>query len=190
MSLIPSDYAFAERRLAVTSSRAKLAMYSVLFSQINNMHSFEEVVQARDTYHNMRGIKPMEPKYAPQAPAMPAPNPMRSGAPWLKEDPGAAVPGPLQVLRLQQALAEAEAALAAENKRNELAARIDSEMALAEATRTLLADIRVLLISGNAVHPRKEFAKYRKDLSALASTYGVKIVPVGDKSAATLTINN
>ena len=94
-----------------------------------------------------------------------------------------------RVALLQQELAEAEAALAAKNERDALAAKIDTEIALAEATRTLLADIRILRLTGNQTYRRKEFATYRKELAALAASYDVKIVLVGDKSAAMLVLN-
>jgi hypothetical protein len=94
-----------------------------------------------------------------------------------------------RVTMLKQELAEAEAALAAKNERDALAAKIDAEIALAEATSTLLADISVLLLSNNQTYSRKEFATYRKELTAIAASYDVKIVLVGDKSAATLVLN-
>ena len=94
-----------------------------------------------------------------------------------------------RVTMLQQELAEAEAALAAKNERDALAAKIDAEIALAEATRTLLADIRILRLTGNQTFRRMEFAVYRKELAALAASYDVKIVLVGDKSAAVLVLN-
>ena len=79
--------------------------------------------------------------------------------------------------------------LAAKNERDALAAKIDAEIALAEATRTLLADIRILRLTNNQTHRRREFAQYRKELAALAASYDVKIVLVGDKSAAVLVLN-
>lgn len=94
-----------------------------------------------------------------------------------------------RVAMIQQELAEAEAALAAKNERDALAAKIDAEIALAEATRTLLADIRILRLTNNQTQRRKEFAVYRKELAALAASYDVKIVLVGDKSAAVLVLN-
>ena len=94
-----------------------------------------------------------------------------------------------QVALAQAALAEAEAALAAKNERDALAAKIDAEIALADATSTLLADIRILRLTGNQTYRRPEFAAYRKELSDIASSYGVKIVLVGDKSSAELVLN-
>lgn len=94
-----------------------------------------------------------------------------------------------RVTMLKQELAEAEAALAAKNKRDALAAKIDAEIALAEATRTLLADIRTLRLTDNQTHRRKEFATYREELAALAASYDVKIVRVGDKTTADLVLN-
>ena len=92
-----------------------------------------------------------------------------------------------RVALIQQELAEA--ALAAKNERDALAAKIDAEIELVEATRSLLADIRVLRLTDNQTHRRKEFAKYRKELAALAASYDVKIVPVGDKTAAAIVMN-
>lgn len=94
-----------------------------------------------------------------------------------------------RVALIQQQLAEAEAALAAKNEHDALAAKIDAEIALAEATRTLLADIRVLLLTNNLTYRRKEFTTFRKELTTIAASYDVKIVLVGDKSAATLVLN-
>lgn len=93
-----------------------------------------------------------------------------------------------RVALIQQELAEA--ALAVKNERDALAAKIDAEFALAEATRTLLADIRILrLADSRLTFRRREFAVYRKELAALAASYDVKIVLVGDKSAAMLVLN-
>ena len=108
-------------------------------------------------------------------------NPYRASATWLEPAE--------RVALLQQELAEAEAALAAKNERDALAAKIDAEIALAEATRTLLADIRILRLTVNQTHRRMEFAVYRKELAALAASYDAKIVLVGDKSAAVLVLN-
>ena len=94
-----------------------------------------------------------------------------------------------RVALIQQELAVAEAALAAKTERDALAAKIDAEIALADATRTLLADIRILRLTNNQTHRRKEFAQYRKELAALAASYDVKIVLVGDKTAAVLVLN-
>ena len=94
-----------------------------------------------------------------------------------------------RVTMLQQELAEAEAALATKNERDALAAKIDAEIALAEATRMLLADIRILRLTDNQTHRRKAFATYHKELAAIAASYDVKIVPVGDKTAANLVLN-
>lgn len=117
-------------------------------------------------------------------PQAPTPQPPQCPAPCNRSgDPAE------RVALIQQELAEAEAALAAKNERDALAAKIDAEIALAEATRTLLADIRILRLTNNQTHRRKEFATYRKELAALAASYGVKIVLVGDKTAAVLVLN-
>lgn len=94
-----------------------------------------------------------------------------------------------RVAMLKHELAEAEAALAAKNDRDALAAKIDAKIALADATRMLLADIRILLLTNNRTYERKEFATYRKELADLAATYDVKIVLVGDKTHAALVLN-
>lgn len=120
----------------------------------------------------------LEPAVPPKAPPPQCPAPCNRAA-----DPAE------RVALLQQELAEAEAALAAKNERDALAAKIDAEIALAEATRTLLADIRILRLTNNQTHRRMEFAVYRKELAALAASYDVKIVLVGDKSAAVLVLN-
>ena len=119
-----------------------------------------------------------EPAVPPKAPPPPCPAPCNRAA-----DPAE------RVALIQQELAEAEAALAAKNERDALAAKIDAEIALAEATRTLLADIRILRLTGNQTFRRMEFAVYRKELAALAASYDVKIVLVGDKSGAMLVLN-
>ena len=126
-----------------------------------------------NTYTPMR-----EPAVPPKAPPPPCPAPCSRAA-----DPAE------RVALIQQELAEAEAALAAKNERDALAAKIDAEIALAEATSTLLADIRILRLTGNQTFRRMEFAVYRKELAALAAKYDVKIVLVGDKSAAVLVLN-
>ena len=131
---------------------------------------------------------------APDAPAIPpkAPPPPscydQCYAPCYNPYNRAADPA-VRVALIQLELAEAEAALAAKNERDALAAKIDAEIALAEATRTLLADIRILRLTDNQTHRRKEFAQYRKELAALSASYDVKIVLVGDKSAAVLVLN-
>ena len=119
-----------------------------------------------------------EPAVPPKAPPPPYYAPCKRAA-----DPAE------RVALIQQELAEAEAALAAKNERDALAAKIDAEIALAEATSTLLADIRILRLTGNQTFRRMEFAVYRKELAALAAKYDVKIVLVGDKSAAVLVLN-
>lgn len=94
-----------------------------------------------------------------------------------------------RVTMLKQELAEAEAALAAKNERDALAAKIDAEIALVEATHALLDDIRILRFTDDQTYQRKEFATYRNELSGIAAAYDVEIVFVGDKSAAALVLN-
>ena len=113
----------------------------------------------------------------PKAPPPPCPAPCSRAA-----DPAE------RVVQIQQELAEAEAALAAKNERDALAAKIDAEIALAEATSTLLADIRILRLTGNQTFRRMEFAVYRKELAAVAAKYDVKIGLVGTNSPAVLVL--
>ena len=93
-----------------------------------------------------------------------------------------------RVTMLQQELAEAEAALATKNERDALAAKIDAELALNAATQTLLRDIRTLRLTRHQPSMRTEFATYRKELATIAAAYDVKIVLVGDKTAAALVL--
>lgn len=130
----------------------------------------ETMLKESDEMYNYRASSPrLEPTVPPKAPMPPCHAPCNRA-----DDPAE------RVVLLQLELAEAEAALAA---------KIDAEIALAEATRTLLADIRILRLTDNQTHRRTEFAVYRKELAALAASYDVKIVLVGDKSAAMLVLN-
>lgn len=139
----------------------------------------ETMLKESDEMNTHHAYAPwIEHAIAQMAPTPPCPAPCNRAA-----DPAE------RVAMIQQELAEAEAALAAKNERDALAAKIDAEIALAEATRTLLADIRILRLTNNQTHRRKEFAVYRKELAALAASYDVKIVLVGDKSAAVLVLN-
>lgn len=143
----------------------------------------ETMLKESDGMNNPYAIPVMDGVPAPKAAAQLTPVPPQCPAPCNRSgDPAE------RVTMLQQELSEAEAALAAKNKRDALAAKIDAEIALAEATRTLLADIRILRLTNNQTHRRKEFATYREELAALAASYDVKIVRVGDKSAAVLVL--
>lgn len=87
------------------------------------------------------------------------------------------------------ALAAAEAALADKTASEALAARIDADCKLAGATTALLHEVARLRLHGlEPVHGNVHLAKYRKELSALAESYGVRIVLVGDKTAAMLVL--
>lgn len=87
------------------------------------------------------------------------------------------------------ALAAAEAALADKTARAALADRIDADCELAGATITLLTEVARLRVHGLApLGSSVRLAKYRKELSALAESYGVRIVLVGDKTAAMLVL--
>ena len=196
-------YQHAERMIRGITWQGKKELYAVLLRDLRRTDATEHDLQHEyDKYRRAemmqsygaseRQIKTMlkesdemnistprrEPAVPPKAPPPPCDAPCNRAA-----DPAA------RVALIQQELAEAEAALAAKNERDALAAKIDAEIALAEATRTLLADIRILRLTDNQTHRRKEFAVYRKELAALAASYDVKIVLVGDKSAAVLVLN-
>ena len=196
-------YQHAERMLRGITWQGKKELYAVLLRDLRRTYTTEHDLQHEyDKYRRAemmqsygaseRQIETMfkesdemytptpmrEPAVPPKAPPPPCPAPCNRAA-----DPAE------RVALIQQELAEAEAALAAKNERDALAAKIDAEIALAEATRTLLADIRILRLTGNQTFRRMEFAVYRKELAALAASYDVKIVLVGDKSAAVLVLN-
>ena len=86
------------------------------------------------------------------------------------------------------ALAAAEAALADKTAREALAARIDADCKLAGATAALLHYVERLRVHGLEPRQSTQLAQYRKELSALAESYGVRIVLVGDKTAAMLVL--
>lgn len=86
------------------------------------------------------------------------------------------------------ALAEAEAALADKTAREALVDRIDADCKLAGATTELLYEVGSLRVHGIAPRQSTRLAKYRKELAALAESYGVRIVLVGDKTAAILVL--
>ena len=144
----------------------------------------ETMLKESDGMNNPYTIPVMDGVPAPKAAGELMPVPPKCPAPCTRTLEPAE-----RVTLLQQELAEAEAALATKNERDALATKIDAEIALAEATRTLLADIRILRLTNNQTHRRKEFATYRKELAALAATYDVKIVLVGDKTTAGLVLN-
>lgn len=87
----------------------------------------------------------------------------------------------------QQALAEAEAALAAENDRKAYAEKLVNQRALAQATILLLDDARGHNLHGYVSSAnRAEYATFRKELQALAAEHGLKIILIGDKTNGTL----
>lgn len=99
------------------------------------------------------------------------------------QDPQAAVQD------ARAALAAAEAALADKTARDALVARIDADCKLAGATITLLNEVARLRVHGlEPLGGNVLLAQYRKELSALAESYGVRIVLVGDKTAAMLVL--
>lgn len=78
---------------------------------------------------------------------------------------------------------------AEEAARQALDARLKYEQELCHATRQLLMEIRSLVINGSAQPtPHTYFARFRKELQPLASTYGVKLVLIGMGQLATLVI--
>lgn len=104
--------------------------------------------------------------------------------------PAAPIPGVLsneaRVQRAQIELADAEAALATETANKELAAKIDGQQRLAQATLQLLQDIKNIRLSGYAPEQRAQYAQFRKELTGLAGEYGYKLVLVGNKTVAVL----
>lgn len=192
-------YQHAERMIRGISWQLKKELYAVLLRDLKRTDITEHDLQCEyDKYRRAelmqsygasgRQIETMLKEYVemndryPQATVPKCPLPT---VPQVGQESTPAV----QVALAKVALANAEAALAAETERNVLAAKIDAEIALVEASRTLLFDIRILRLSNNQTHRRKEFATYRKELAALAASYDVKIVLVGDKSAAMLVLN-
>ena len=196
-------YQHAERMIRGITWQGKKELYAVLLRDLRRTDTTEHDLQHEyDKYRRAelmqsygaseRQIKTMlkesdemntstprrEPAVPPKAPPPPCYAPCIRAA-----DPAE------RVALIQQELAEAEAALAAKNERDALAAKIDAEIALAEATRTLLADIRILRLTNNQTPRRKEFATYRKEFAKIAASYDVEIVLVGDKSAAVLVLN-
>lgn len=74
-------------------------------------------------------------------------------------------------------------------RRGKIAARIEAEQALAEATQVLLTNIRQLVVDQvRTVNGFKALAHFIKELQPLAKTYGVKIVKVGNGELATLVL--
>lgn len=86
------------------------------------------------------------------------------------------------------ALAAAEAALADKTARDALVDRTDADCKLACATAALLHEVVRLRVHGLEPQRSTQLAQYRKELSALAESYGVRIVLVGDKTAAMLVL--
>lgn len=114
---------------------------------------------------------------------------------WEMRDAPAPRPRPVEcsdpqaaVEAARSALASAEAALAAKTEREALAARIDADCKLAGATTALLHEVVRLRVHGLEPQHSTQLAQYRKELSALAESYGVRIVLVGDKTAAMLVL--
>lgn len=163
---------------------AKYLRVEVMRTYGESERQIETMLKESDEMNNQYAIPIMDGVPAHEATAQLTPVPPKCPAPCTRT-----LEPVERVTLLQQELAEAEAALATQNERDALAAKIDAEIALAEATRTLLADIRILRLTNNQTHRRKEFATYRKELAAIAASYDVKIVLVGDKTAANLVLN-
>lgn len=92
----------------------------------------------------------------------------------------------LKAYEAAKAAEEAEAAKAAND--TALYERMNREAALAACTCNLIDEAYQLVRHGGAVAPNKRFATFRKELSPLAESWGVKIVLVGDKTTATLVL--
>ena len=206
-------YQHAERMIRGITWQGKKELYAVLLRDLKRTDTTEQDLQHEyDKYRRaemMHSYGASERQIETMLKESDEMNTHRASAPWLDtpwlDTPVPSAPTPQapqcpapcarglepaeRVALMRQEMAEAEAALAAKNERDALAAKIDAEIALAEATLTLLADIRILRLTNNQTHRRKEFATYRKELAALAASYDVKIVLVGDKSAAVLVLD-
>lgn len=91
-----------------------------------------------------------------------------------------------RIKQAQEALADAEHAKAQADALKALEARLNYEQALCSATAALLGAIRTFGHTPGQATSRV-FAEFRKELTPLAESYGYKLVPVGDKTQATLT---
>lgn len=84
-------------------------------------------------------------------------------------------------------VAKAEADIAERERRDAFEARTQYEVSLAHATLELLNTVRGIELFGHPPSLVCTFAKFRKELSPLAESYGYRIKLVGDKSVAVLT---
>lgn len=97
------------------------------------------------------------------------------------------VPSAEQIVKnAAEALANAEAALAAKNAHTARIELIESDYNLAGATQTLMTCIKSLVNGGSTTQDLEVLAKYRKELQPLAERHGFKIVLVGNKTKATV----
>lgn len=93
--------------------------------------------------------------------------------------------------RIKQAEAELAAAVQAKQEQDErdaLVARFDNDRHLAEATISLISRARSLRLKSSCEGSSDGLARFRKELSPLAESYGVRIVLTGDKSTATVVL--
>lgn len=91
--------------------------------------------------------------------------------------------------RLKQQATKQQDYIREQAERDRIAARISDELALAEATQTLLTHIHQLVVDQTrSVNGSKALAYFIKELQPLAQTYGVKIVKVGNGELATLVL--
>ncbi len=101
-----------------------------------------------------------------------------------------AVPKPEEVIAKAEAdIAKAQEQIEAANVKAALADRFNYDQELAQATVSLIGEAKRLILDGQtSASANTSFAKFRKQLSPLAATYGVKIVLVGNKSTATVAL--
>lgn len=119
----------------------------------------------------MSNIPMHAPGYAKQAAAMP----------WQARSPEPTADA------LRGLLEAAERREAEEAEREALKDRLTYETKLAHATLTLLGEVRRMRVEQRQSEVFNALADFRKELSPLAATYGMKIVLVGDKTRAALT---
>lgn len=146
-------------------------------------HKFERIDDIRTANFNRKesamNHAPMP--CAPSAPRVPGMLPSHA-APYGQQ------PTPEETLkRGQELIAQAESEIAERTRRDELRARIDYELSLANATARLLADVQSIALGGGRADQSAYLVQFRKELAPLADSYGFSIVLVGDKSVAVLT---
>jgi len=93
-----------------------------------------------------------------------------------------------QVLMAQQQLEEAEARQAEQERLSALHEALSVEMRKHSAAMNLVLGLRQVLMTGARADALSAFVEFRKEMNEIAGQYGCKIVPVGDKTAATVVL--